>query len=96
MGYNNPIIGTLFSKIEYEDVYGENALRRTCATELVMMIRKEMNQEELMPKSTKASYGSKSKSSMPMKGKSPMGSMPKGKMMMSDKEMSAMKKKMGK
>ena len=49
-----------------------------------------------MAKSTKASYGSKSKSSMPMKGKSPMGSMPKGKMMMSDKEMSAMKKKMGK
>ena len=47
-----------------------------------------------MAKSTKASYGSKSKS--PMKGKSPMGSMPKGKMMMSDKEMSAMKKKMGK
>ena len=54
-------------------------------------------QEELMAKSTKASYGSKSKSSTPMKGKSPMGSMPnKGKMMMSDKEMSAMKKKMGK
>ena len=97
MGYNNPIRGILFSEIKHEDVYGENAPRRTSARELVAMIRKERNQEELMAKLTKASYGSKSKSSMSMKSEDmPIKQQMKVKMMMPDKRMSAMKKKMGK